>query len=147
WLLRQPFALGDGVDPGRPVLFGRALDTGRGYYYFALAVLVIAFVAAGNVRRGGFGRLLVAVRDNEDAARAFSVSAARVKWQSYPLAGGPAGLGGATYGHSLSSISSVSFPAQASLDLVVMTIIGGISLLAGPPLGGRVGVGAAACWQ
>jgi ABC-type branched-subunit amino acid transport system ATPase component/ABC-type branched-subunit amino acid transport system permease subunit len=141
WLLRQPFALGDGVDPGRPVVAGHVLDSGRGYYYFALAVLIVAFVVAGNVRRSGFGRQLIAVRDNEDAARAFSVNPARVKWQSYLLAGSLAGLGGATYGHSLSSINFASFPAQASLDLVVMTVIGGISLLAGPLLGALVVIG------
>lgn len=81
WLLQQPWVLGSGVDPGRPVLLGHALDSGHSYYYFALAVLVLAILLARNVRRGGFGQLLVAIRDNEDNARAFTVDAARVKLQ------------------------------------------------------------------
>src|SRR5581483_11691869 len=53
WLLTQPWTLGDGKDPGRPIVFHHALDTGRAYYYFALALLVIAFLLARNARRGG----------------------------------------------------------------------------------------------
>lgn len=135
WLLAQPWALGNGVDPGQPVLLGHALDTGRSFYYFALAVLLLATLLARNVRRGGFGQLLVAIRDNEDNARAFTVSAARVKLQGYLVAGFIAGIGGATYTHSLSLVDASAFPTSASIDVVVMTVIGGVSLLAGPLLG------------
>jgi len=31
WLLQQSWLLDTGVDPGRPVVFGRALDSGRSY--------------------------------------------------------------------------------------------------------------------
>ena len=41
WLLQQSWALGDGVDPGRPIVNGAALDTGKRYYYFVLGVLVL----------------------------------------------------------------------------------------------------------
>lgn len=141
WLLQQGWALGTGTDPGRPIFFGVVLDTGHRYYFFALAVLLIAILLARNVRGGGLGRLLVAVRDNEDNARAFTVDARRVKLQGYLLAGFLAGIGGATYGHSLSFIDSSSFPTQASLDVVVMTVIGGVSLLAGPLLGALLVIG------
>ncbi len=135
WLLGQPWMLNEGKLPGRPVIFGVSLSTGKSYYYFGLAILLIAFVLARNVRRSGFGRLLVAIRDNEDAARAFTVRASVVKLQAYILGGFLAGVGGAMYGHALSRISARSFPTQASIDIVVMTVIGGVSLLAGPLLG------------
>jgi ABC-type branched-subunit amino acid transport system ATPase component/ABC-type branched-subunit amino acid transport system permease subunit len=135
WLLAQPWMLGEGRDPGRPIVFGNPLDTGHEYYYFALTVFVIALVLARNIRRSGFGRLLVAVRDNEDNARAFTVRASVVKLQGYLLAGFIAGIGGATYGHSLSSIGISTFPAKASIDVVVMTVLGGVSVLVGPILG------------
>jgi ABC-type branched-subunit amino acid transport system ATPase component len=135
WLLAQPWMLGEGRDPGRPIVFGHPLDTGHSYYYFALTLFVIALVLARNIRRSGFGRLLVAIRDNEDNARAFTVRASIVKLQGYLIGGFIAGIGGATYGHSLSSIGVQTFPATFSITVVVMTVLGGVSVLIGPVLG------------
>jgi ABC-type branched-subunit amino acid transport system ATPase component/ABC-type branched-subunit amino acid transport system permease subunit len=135
WLLAQPWAFGSGVSPRSPTLDGIPLDTGHSYYYFAFVVFLIAVILARNVRRSGFGRLLVAVRDNEDNARAFTVRANLVKLQGYLLAGFLAGLGGAVYAHSLSAVDLNTFPVDFSLDVVVMTVIGGVSLLVGPIIG------------
>ena len=136
WGLQQPWALtAIGVAPGRPVLFGRELATGKSYYVFALAAFVLVFLLARNVRRNGFGRLLVAVRDNEDNARAFGVAARRVKMQGFLLAGFIAGVGGAVYGHTFSSIQNGAFLTRYSADIVVMTVVGGVSVLWGPVLG------------
>jgi ABC-type branched-subunit amino acid transport system ATPase component/ABC-type branched-subunit amino acid transport system permease subunit len=135
WVLQQPWALGDGVDPGRPIVLGKALDTGKAYYYFVLVVLAIMVVLARNVCRGGLGRLLVAVRDNEDNARAFTVPARAVKLQGFLIAGFIAGVGGAAYGHMLSRIGTSAFPTGSSIDVVAMAVIGGMSLLAGPLIG------------
>ena len=141
FLLQQEFVLGDGIDPGRPIVGDTPLDTGRLYYAFALPVLVLTVLLARNVRRGGFGLLLTAVRDNEDAARAFTVRAALVKTQGFLLAGFFAGIGGALYGHALSRIGSSTFPTSASVTVVVMCVIGGISLLSGPLIGALFVIG------
>ncbi len=136
WLLRQPWMLTDsGADPGRPVVFGELVDTGRKYYVFVLAVLVVMLWLARNIRTSGFARLLVAVRDNEDNARAFTVRASLVKLQGFLLSGFIAGVGGAAYGHAFARLSGSTFPATKSIDVVVMTVLGGISILAGPLLG------------
>jgi ABC-type branched-subunit amino acid transport system ATPase component/ABC-type branched-subunit amino acid transport system permease subunit len=137
WLLAQPWMLGDGKDPGKPTGWplGGPLDTGHRYYYFALTLFVLCLLLAYNIRRSGFGRLLVAIRDNEDNARAFTVRASVVKLQGYLIGGFIAGIGGATYGHSLSTIGVSTFPASASIDVVVMTVLGGVSVLIGPVLG------------
>ena len=142
YLLEQDWVLGGGQDPGRPILAGHALLTGRSYYYVGLTTLLVALLIARNVRSGGLGRRLVAVRDNEDAARAFTIPASLVKLQGFALAGFLAGLGGAMYGHSLSLIGATSFPTRASIDVVVMTVIGGIGLLSGPFLGAAIVQGA-----
>jgi ABC-type branched-subunit amino acid transport system ATPase component/ABC-type branched-subunit amino acid transport system permease subunit len=135
WLLAQPWMLGSGQSPLPPSVMGRALDTGHSYYYFALALLVVCALLVRNIRHSGLGRLLRAVRDNEDNARAFTVSASSVKLQGYLLAGFVAGIGGALYGHSLSNIGVSTFPAEASIDLVVMAVLGGVSVLSGPIIG------------
>jgi ABC-type branched-subunit amino acid transport system permease subunit len=135
YLLSRSFMFGAGVNPGSPIVHGKALDTGHTYYYFALVLFAVCFVICANVRRSGFGRLLVAVRDNEDNARAFTIRASLVKVQGYLVAGFIAGLGGAVYAHSLSVVGASTFGDGLSIDVVVMTVLGGISSLAGPIIG------------
>jgi ABC-type branched-subunit amino acid transport system ATPase component/ABC-type branched-subunit amino acid transport system permease subunit len=136
WGLQQRWALTSiGVDPGRPTIAGHVLDTGKSYYLFALAVFVVLFLLVRNVRRSGFGRLLVAIRDNEDNARAFTLPARRIKLQAFLVAGFIAGVGGAAYGHTFSSIQASTFVTKNSIDIVVMTVVGGVSMLWGPLLG------------
>ncbi len=135
WLLHQPWALGDGVDPGRPIIGDTALLSGKQYYVFALVVTALMVLLASNIRRTGFGRLLIAVRDNEDNARAFTVRASLVKLEGFLLAGFIAGVGGAAFGHVLSRIGTSSFPTSGSVDVVVMTVLGGLGTLAGPIIG------------
>ncbi len=142
FLLQQDWMLGAGQNPGRPIIFDHALDTGHQYYYVGLVTLLFALLLARNIRAGGIGRRMVAVRDNEDAARAFTVPATAVKLQAFALAGFLAGIGGAMYGHSLSIISSSSFPTNGSINAVVITVIGGIGLLSGPFLGAALVQGA-----
>ena len=109
---RSPIAAAD--------VFGDELTTGKAYYYFVLVVLVLMLLLAHNIRRSGLGRLLVAVRDNEDNARAFTVPARLVK-----LAGVPARRlhrrhrrRGVRRTRCRAS-ARASFPVQSAIDVVV----------------------------
>jgi ABC-type branched-subunit amino acid transport system ATPase component/ABC-type branched-subunit amino acid transport system permease subunit len=135
WLLQQPWMLGRGVEPGRPGVGSLVLNTSKRYYLFALAVLAVGVWLASNVWRGGVGRRLRAVRDNEDAARAFTVSATSGKITGFVLAGLIAGLGGAVYGHALAHIDATTFPIEASITSVVTAVLGGLGVVAGPLMG------------
>ncbi|HVF76456.1 MAG TPA: ATP-binding cassette domain-containing protein [Acidimicrobiales bacterium] len=141
WGLQQPWAFGAGVEPGRPRIGDTPIETAKGYFVFSLLVLIVAMWLARNIRRGGFGRLLVAVRDNEANARAFSVRASMVKVQAFCIAGVLAGVGGALIAHSLSRVSGSTFPIDSSINVVAMTVIGGISILSGPLLGALYVIG------
>jgi ABC-type branched-subunit amino acid transport system ATPase component/ABC-type branched-subunit amino acid transport system permease subunit len=136
WLLSQSWAFGQGgVSPRHPYLFGQSLDTGRSYYYVALVVFLIALLLAWNTRRLSLGRTLLAIRDNEENARAFTIPVGRLKIQSFALAGAIAGLGGAVYLFLFDFVDATSFPAQSSIDVVAMTIIGGLGILLGSLIG------------
>jgi len=135
WLFQQTWMFGNGVDPGRPIFRHTIFDTGKRYYMFALIPLVGAIWLARNVWRSGIGRRLRAIRDNEAAARAFTIPAMRVKLQGFVLAGFLAGVGGALYGHALSRVSATAFPIGSSIDATASTVLGGIGVLSGPLLG------------
>ncbi len=135
WILQQDWAFGDGVQPGRPQIGDTVLSEARSYYYVVLAAFVVGLFLARNARDTGFGRILAATRDNEDAARAFTVPVTRMKLQAFAVAGMLAGLGGAAYGHLQAQLGGQFFPAGASVEVVALTVIGGIGTLAGPLLG------------
>ncbi len=141
WALPHSWMIGTSREPGQPILAGFALDTGRSYLALAVAVTALAVMVAWNIRRSGIGRRLVAVRDNEPAARAFAVRAARTKLLGLAAAGSFAGLGGALYAHALPSIVPDTFAVGGSIDVVALTVIGGIGLLAGPVLGAFYTIG------
>lgn len=141
FLLPQKWVFDYGITPGRPIVGDVALIADRHYYWFALPVLALATLMTWNISRGGFGRLMTAVRDNEDAARSFTIRASVVKVQGFLVAGFIAGIGGALYVHSLSSVSSTTFPTGASIAVVVMAVIGGVSLVSGPIIGALLVLG------
>jgi ABC-type branched-subunit amino acid transport system ATPase component/ABC-type branched-subunit amino acid transport system permease subunit len=136
WLLPSSWLFGvDGVVPGSPSINGFQLDTGKRYYWFALALTAICFLITRNIRSAGLSRLFVAVRDNEDNARAFTVPATAVKIRGFAIAGFIAGIGGAVYAHSLFTLGQGSFDPNDGLSVTVMTVVGGIGSLIGPILG------------
>ena len=141
WLLRRGLFLGDGIAPPKPTWFGYSLELAVDYYLFALLMLAVGLWVAGNLRRSGFGLALVALRDNEDAARAFTVPSRRRKLQLYAISGAIAGLGGVVIGHSQTQLTVNSFPAAASIDVVALTVIGGLGVTAGPLIGALVIIG------
>ncbi len=141
WLLQRPWMLGSGVTPGRPAIGGMRLDTGKKYYFFALGFLILGAWLYRNLRAGGFGRCIVALRDNEIGARAFTVRAQLRKIQAFCVAGFLAGLGGAVYSHGLSSISFQTFSTEASINIVAMAVIGGLGIVIGPLLGALYVIG------
>ena len=135
WLLQQPWMLSGGVNPRKPHVGSFQIDTAKRYYYFALVVLLLAGFVARNVWAKGIGRRLIALRDNEEGARAFGISATFVKLQGFALGGFLAGIGGAVFTHAISRASSTTFPASASIGLVAMSVLGGIGLVSGPIIG------------
>src|SRR5207248_5379937 len=97
WLFQQSWMLGEGIDPGRPIIGHTIFDTGKKYYLFSLIPLVVTIWLASNIWRSGIGRRLRAIRDNEAVARAVTIPATSVRLQGFVLAGFLAGVGGAVY--------------------------------------------------
>ena len=72
----------------RPELFGRiSLDGATAYFWYVVVVAVVVFAAVLGIRRSRTGRVIMAVRDNERAAQAFAVSAARAKLTAFSISG------------------------------------------------------------
>jgi ABC-type branched-subunit amino acid transport system ATPase component/ABC-type branched-subunit amino acid transport system permease subunit len=141
WLLPQDWALGSGVPALQPVIGTLRFDDAKLYYYLALAFTVVAILLTWVVLRGRLGRDLVAMRDNENAARALGVPVRRRKLQAFAVSGALAGLGGSLLAHSQQLLTPETFPATASIDVVVAAVVGSLALISGPLVGAVLVIG------
>lgn len=141
WLLGQTWMAGPGVIAPRPYWGPLDFVTQRAYYYLALAALLAAMWLCRNALRGGVGRNLLAVRDNEAQSATFTVPVVRTKLVAFALSGFLAAFGGAIYGHGVEHFQVNNFPVSDSLRLVSMTIIGGLGSIPGTVAGAIVVVG------
>jgi branched-chain amino acid transport system permease protein len=105
------------------------------YYIFVwlLAMLVIAFGL--NLINSRTGRALRAIHGSEVAARAMGVDVATYKARIFAISAILASLAGSLYAHFQASVSPIPFSFVASLELVVMSAVGGLSSIWGAPFG------------
>ncbi len=118
-------------------IFGLDLASQRTYYYVLLVVLAVVVFVLNRLRQSGIGRGMIGVRDNPDAAAAYTVSPRRYRLMAFALAGGIAGLGGALLAGALQTVpyGQEFFLVNDSLALVSMVVIGGLGSTAGAIIG------------
>ena len=134
------------ITVGRPHIFGMHFSTTRSYVIF-LAVVFAAFLfGVGALRRGAFGRRLVAMNDSPAACTTVGLDLTMTKLAIFSLSAAMAGLAGAL----LAGIGGVIGPSQvtffSSLILFVALTLQGTNLLStavgagfGIPLAGVIG--------
>jgi branched-chain amino acid transport system permease protein len=111
------------------------ISTPTRFYVFALVVLALVFVALRGVRHSRTGRAIVAMRENELAAQAFSVSPVPVKLTAFTLSGAVAGVAGGLLVHLSQSFDLASYTAAESLNVFTAAVVGGLGSLFGGVLG------------
>ncbi|MBI4012738.1 MAG: branched-chain amino acid ABC transporter permease [Candidatus Rokubacteria bacterium] len=108
----------------------------RGYYYVALALMLLATGVVALVERGRLGAYLTAIREDEDAAEALGVDTLRCKLVALVLSAFLTGLGGAFYANYLFSLQpNAVFGIPLSVDIILRPVVGGSGTLMGPILG------------
>jgi branched-chain amino acid transport system permease protein len=105
------------------------------YYWFVAAVFVATMLLLWQVVRSPFGRTLVAIRDNEDLARAMGISTNRYKVWAFTLSGGFSAIAGALLMISNYGAAVANFGPETSANVLLMTIFGGANLFFGPLVG------------
>ena len=137
WLLNRQFF--DWVPQERIErlpLFGRIdVSTPTRFYIYTLCVLALVYVALRGIRHSRSGRAIVALRENELAAQAFSVSPVPVKLTAFTISGFVAGIAGGLFVQLSQSFDLTSYGAGASLDVFTAAVVGGLGSLFGGVLG------------
>ncbi len=122
--------------PLRPGIAALQFQDRRLSYALVLALLGLATAIALQLRRGRFGARLIALRENEDAARALGIDVVRVKTTALALSGALTALGGVVYAQTYLYIDpGIAFGTERSVEMLLVCMIGGAGTVLGPILG------------
>lgn len=124
----------DGFTFKAPELFAE-----RTYFYlFVLFCLVAVFLLLRLFVQSPFGKVLIAVKDNEIRTKALGYRTIYYKVVASVVAGVVASLAGSLYTVSLRFVNTSVMAIDVTLNALLMTIIGGVGTLVGPIVGATV---------
>jgi branched-chain amino acid transport system permease protein len=123
--------LGFGLDLGNEVVF----------YYVVLALLMLTLYALHRVVHSRFGRVVVAIRENEPRVEAIGLPVYRYKLVCFVIAGAAGGLAGALLASHGKYVNPNVLHWVQSGTLMIMVILGGVGHLWGGVVGAAVLLG------
>ncbi len=103
----------------------------------AVVFVLLAYLVL-SIRRGRFGRLLLATRDSPAACGTLGLSITQTRVQAFALSAGLAGVAGAVFTGMLVSVGSDTVQMLRSLPLLLLAAVGGITSITGVFLGGML---------
>ena len=113
-----------------------AADTPR--YFAALALFSVAMIGCLILVRSPFGRVMVAMRENEERSRMLGYNPFAVKLTALVLSGVYAGAAGAAYGMLFGYVGASFAQIQYSILPLLYVLLGGAGTVIGPFLGAAV---------
>ena len=106
------------------------------FYVVALALVTIVLLATRAMERSRFGAYLVAIRENEDAAKSLGVDTLRTKVQAITGSAAMAAAAGAFYTQYFLFVDAdIAFGSWISIEALLVPIIGGLGTVFGPLIG------------
>ena len=117
-----------------------AFDTTKNlpFYYFTLALFVVAALLLWGVVRSPWGRAFKALRENPIRAESLGVDTRRITLLAFAIGSAYGGLAGALIAPLVQYIEPASFAFTQSLRVLLMVVVGGAGAFFGPLLGAAV---------
>lgn len=119
-------------------IFGATLaapSTHLALYIATVIVLGLVYLVCRRLIHSRFGRLLVAIRDDENRVRFMGYNPVIIKTLVFALSAGIAGLAGALFVPQVGIISPKQLDITASIEIVIWVAVGGRGTLVGAVLG------------
>ena len=114
------------------------------FYYYMLVVLIFALAVSAYIRRSRFGLGLLAIRDDEGKAEMVGVNTTLYKVIAFGVSAYFVALGGGIWSYHATHISPIfAFDIIVGVEMILMTMLGGIGTLWGPALGALILIPAA----
>jgi branched-chain amino acid transport system permease protein len=108
------------------------------YFGLVAAAVIVSVLFIRRLATSPFGRLIQAVRDDEDAVRSVGKDPASLKVQVLMLGGALAGLAGGLYAHYVTYISPDQFLSIITFYVWIAMIMGGAGTISGAIVGSGI---------
>lgn len=116
--------------------YGGAAQALQSSFYIGAGLALLALAISYLVRTSKFGLGLLAIRENEDAAEVMGIAAPWAKTWAYVLSAIVPGMVGVLFFFKNGNVEpGDAFPLHASIELLVMVMLGGQGTVLGPILG------------
>jgi len=127
-----------GMTVPRPRIAGISFSGATALYELVVVVVVVVALGALALYRGPVGRRLQILRDSPMAAATLGVNLTVTKLVVFAVCGVVAALGGAFYGAVQQSVTPTDFSFGASLELLLLVVLGGRAVISGAVIAGTV---------
>ncbi len=107
-------------------------------FFWVYLGVAAAVLTARNLVRSGYGRALLAIREDEIAAQAMGIPVTRYKVMAFVISSAFAGLAGGLFGHFTMYLHTNSFTFVKSFEIIIMIALGGLGSLPGAVLGATI---------
>ena len=124
-----------------PFLGAIAIESSRNplsFYYFVLIIVLLCLLLIERILSSPFGRVLEAIRESEERARACGYNSNRVLHIAFTFAGLFAGVAGALYALFFGFIGLETLSWVTAGVVVMMSILGGVGTFVGPFVGAAI---------
>jgi branched-chain amino acid transport system permease protein len=109
-----------------------------GMFTLCMAILLIVYFGLHAVLRTRFGRVLVAVRENEQRVEFLGYDSRLHKLVAFSIGGALAGLAGCLFTAWGNFVSPTAFSVAQSAQIIIWLMVGGAGTLLGPVIGAMV---------
>ena len=128
----------NGLKTDTEMMFGVLMSSPEAQMVFfrvSVLLLVVGYVLCRWLTSGRFGRLLVAIRDDESRVRFSGYDPTGFKVLVFAISGALAGIGGALYTAQSGIITPSALEVATSIEMVIWVAVGGRATLVGAIVG------------
>ena len=122
----------------RPAPFGMSLDKPAAFYYFTLAIAIVALWLMARFVASPFGAALRGTRDEPRRMAALGHNVWLVRWITFVYSGFWGAVAGLLYVYYHKYVHPTTLSLQSSAEALLGVIAGGAGTLAGPVVGAAI---------
>lgn len=119
----------------RPVIWGVSVDSTAQFLIFSAVTMALVYLCARFIVNSSFGRVLKAIREDENALQVFGYRTVFYKCAIFVIGGGLAAVTGVLFSSYITFIDPTLFKDTESVYLLSVVVLGGLGSLRGSLVG------------